>query len=116
MQSLKKTVLSLFPARVELLNLPMEEAPGSSYQIRHVIFTLFILLAIKRALHLAEAIIPEETGAFLLAQSIIQMMVAFSGKEQGDIKEVGLIEDVSFPTMKLACAISGNKIIKLTVK
>ena len=34
----------------------------------------------------------------------------------GDIKEVGLIQDVSFPTNKLAYAISGNKIIKLTVK
>ena len=34
----------------------------------------------------------------------------------GDIKEVGLIQDVSFPTSKLAYAISGNKIIRLTVK
>jgi photosystem II stability/assembly factor-like uncharacterized protein len=34
----------------------------------------------------------------------------------GDIKEVGLIQDVSFPTSNLAYAISGNKIIRLTVK
>lgn len=39
-----------------------------------------------------------------------------SWKGTGDIKEVGLIQDVSFPTNKLAYAISGNKIIKLTVR